>query len=148
VQPILHQNTYPKGAMVALPNIIYIIYLMLDFTGCASISVYGNSIAFLQMKFLFISYRQIIRAMKEYGVASSWTKVLPIHNNQVPGYAIGFRRNGEVLLNTKKCQYASLDLENQKMKDLRISSHGFTLVGSYVENLVLLDIAANGTVTY
>jgi F-box interacting protein len=121
---------------------------ILDFTGCASISVYGNSIAFFHMKFLSISYRQIIWVMKEYGVASSWTKVLTIHNNQVPGYAIGFRRNGEVLLNTKKCQYASLDLENQKMKDLRISSHGFTLVGSYVESLVFLDIAANGTVTY
>jgi hypothetical protein len=62
--------------------------------------------------------------MKEYGVVSSWTKVLTI-DDHVPGYAIGFRRNGEVLLSTEEGLYASLDLENQKTKDLGISSDGF-----------------------
>uniref|UniRef100_A0A2N9J9Y8 F-box domain-containing protein n=1 Tax=Fagus sylvatica TaxID=28930 RepID=A0A2N9J9Y8_FAGSY len=111
------------------------------------ISVYGNSIAYFDTKFLLNGFRQKIWVMKEYGVVSSWTKVLTILH-QVSGYAIGFRRNGEVLLKALKCRYASLDLENEKTKDLTISSNGFILVGSYVESLVLLDIDANRAVTY
>jgi F-box interacting protein len=44
-----------------------------------------------------------IWVMKEYGVASSWTKVLTIDDQgSRSGYAIGFRRNGEVVLKWKK----------------------------------------------
>jgi F-box interacting protein len=125
---------------IVLPEIIHTLDL-------ANISVYGNSIAFLLLKGCLNVGRQIIWVMKEYGVVSSWTKVLTI-DDYVPGYAMGFRRNGEVLLSTEEGLYASLDLENQKMKELGISSDGFSLVGSYVESLVLLDMAANGAVTY
>ena len=120
---------------------------IMGFGDGANISVYGNSIAFFLRKECLNVSRQIIWVMKEYGVVSSWTKVLTI-DDYVPGHAEGFRRNGEVLLSTKEGLYASLDLENQKMKDLGISSDGFFLVGSYVESLVLLDMAANGAVTY
>uniref|UniRef100_A0A2N9FYF7 F-box domain-containing protein n=1 Tax=Fagus sylvatica TaxID=28930 RepID=A0A2N9FYF7_FAGSY len=120
---------------------------IMGFGDGANISVYGNSIAFFLMKECLNVRRQIIWVMKEYGVVSSWTKVLTI-DDYVPGHAEGFRRNGEVLLSTEEGLYASLDLENQKTKDLGISSDGFFLVGSYVESLVLLDMAANGAVTY
>ena len=109
---------------------------MIDSRDGANISVYGNSIAFFLMKDCSNVHRQIIWVMKEYGVVSLWTKVLTIVDH-VPGYAKGFRRNGEVLLSTKG-SYALLDIENQKMKDLGISSNGFSLVGSYVESLVCL----------
>jgi F-box interacting protein len=93
---------------------------MIDSRDGANISVYGNSIAFFLMKDCSNVRCQIIWVMKEYSVVSSLTKVLTI-DDHVPGYAKGFRRNGEVLLSTKEGPYTSLDLENQKTKDLGIS---------------------------
>ena len=123
---------------IVLPEIIHTLDI-------ANISVYGNSIAVVLTKGHTV--HQNIWVMKEYGVVSSWTKVLTI-DDYFLRYAMGFRRNCEVLLRTKEWPYASLDLENQKTKELGISSNGFRLVGSYVESLVLLDMAANGAVTY
>ena len=123
---------------IVLPEIIHTLDI-------ANISVYGNSIAVVLTKGHTV--HQNIWVMKEYGVVSSWTKVLTI-DDYFLRYAMGFRRNGEVLLRTKEWPYASLDLENQKTKELGISSNGFRLVGSYVESLVLLDMAPNGAVTY
>ena len=85
--------------------------------------------------------------MKEYGVVSSWTKVLTI-DDQDQGWAIGSRRNGEVVFESYEWQLFSLDLETREKKDLRISSYTHTFVESYDESLVLLDKAANDAVTY
>jgi F-box interacting protein len=115
----------------------------------ASLSVYGNSIALFEKKFYNVGYN--IWVMKEYGVASSWTKVLTIaYQGQEMGIprAIGFRRNGELVLALDGGKLTSQDLESQEMKDLRITSYKYTFVDSYVESLVLLDKAANGAVTY
>jgi|UniRef100_A0A2N9I026 F-box interacting protein len=114
-----------------------------------SVFVYGNSVAFSQRTSLSLN----IWVMKEYGVASSWTKVCTV-SNQVLGkgipFPIGFRRNGEVLYTAYEGQLVVMDLENQKMKDLRIGLdwYEYKFVDSYVESLVLLDKAANVAVTY
>uniref|UniRef100_A0A2N9IPB9 F-box domain-containing protein n=1 Tax=Fagus sylvatica TaxID=28930 RepID=A0A2N9IPB9_FAGSY len=62
--------------------------------------------------------------------------------------AIGFRRNGKVVLKMDERKLSSQDIETQEKKDLRITSYVYTFVDSYVESLVLLDKAANGAVTY
>ncbi|XP_065616517.1 F-box protein CPR1 [Quercus suber] len=116
-----------------------------------SVSVYGNSIAFFRKDNGFLH----IWAMKEYGVVSSWTKVLslPISSqgfytsNSIPR-ALGFRRNGEVILKLDGGHLISLDLETREIKDLRIIGYKKTIVDYYVQSLVLLDKAANSADTY
>uniref|UniRef100_A0A2N9HSX7 F-box domain-containing protein n=1 Tax=Fagus sylvatica TaxID=28930 RepID=A0A2N9HSX7_FAGSY len=124
------------------------------------VSVYKNCLALFKKRY-YRHYRidffenkegssdQNIWVMKEYGVASSWTKVFTI-TDQDPDmpFAIGFRRNGEFVLQVESGQLISVDVGNQKMKDLGISSDKNAFVDSYVESLVLLDKAANGAVTY
>ena len=114
-----------------------------------SVSVYGNCLALFQKE--YNNGQQNIWVMKEYGVASSWTKVLTIPYED-PGLhipmPIGFRRNGEVILKMDDGQLVSVDLGNHKSNNLGISSYGYTFVDSYVESLVLLDKATNGAVTY
>jgi F-box interacting protein len=110
-------------------------------------AVYGNSIALFQT--MFISHRLDIWVMKEYGVASSWTKVLTVQGpGEVIPRAIGFRRNGKVVLKMDERKLSSQDIETQEKKDLRITSYVYTFVDSYVESLVLPDKVANGAVTY
>ncbi|KAK4580704.1 hypothetical protein RGQ29_024381 [Quercus rubra] len=117
-----------------------------------SISVYRNSIALFQKDNGFLH----IWAMKEYGVVSSWTKVLslPLFNLDFFGAsdsiqrALGFRRNGEVILKLDGGRLISLDLKTGEIKDLRIMGHKKTIVDYYVESLVLLDKSANSIDTY
>ncbi|GMJ12181.1 hypothetical protein HRI_004887300 [Hibiscus trionum] len=94
--------------------------------------------------------------MKEYGVVESWTKVLALDGFR-PGACIprvlGFRKNGEVLLQVGKVKMASLDLNSQQTGDsLYLNSQQIELHGvdvganlpflySYAESLVLLDKA-------
>ena len=117
-----------------------------------SISVYRNSIALFQKDNGFLH----IWVMKEYGVVSSWTKVLslPLFNLDFFGAsdsirrALGFRRNGEVILKLDGGRLISLDLKTGEIKDLRIMGHKKTIVDYYVESLVLLDKSANSIDTY
>ncbi|GMI79441.1 hypothetical protein like AT3G06240 [Hibiscus trionum] len=56
--------------------------------------------------------------MKEYGVVESWTKVLTLHpviGLWLPS-VLGFRKNGEVLLQVDDGEMASLDLNSQQME--------------------------------
>ena len=91
-----------------------------------------------------------IWVMKEYGVASSWTEF----PHQCPSLGmlqpcpVGFRRNGEVVLENAIRGLVSWNPDSQKIKNLKINGFHNTLVGSYVESLVLLDKAADGVVTY
>nr|POF24519.1 f-box protein [Quercus suber] len=123
-----------------------------------SVSVYRNSIAFFQED----NDSLHIWVMKEYGVVSSWTKVfsLPLLDLDFFGAsdsiqrALGFRRNGEVILKLDGGHLISLDLEiredpeAQEFKDLRIMGYKETIVDYYVESLVLLDKAASSEDTY
>uniref|UniRef100_A0A2N9HUK4 F-box domain-containing protein n=1 Tax=Fagus sylvatica TaxID=28930 RepID=A0A2N9HUK4_FAGSY len=118
-------------------------------------AVYGNSIALFHSSY-FRGFLDIW-VMKEYGVASSWTKVLAFteHNPGDSPLALGFRRNSQLVLQVQDLKLISVDLGNQNMKDLGyqngkdigINTFKYTFVGSYVESLVLLDKAANGAVT-
>jgi hypothetical protein len=104
-------------------------------------AVYGNSIALFHSSF-FRGFLDIW-VMKEYGVASSWTKVLAFteHNPGHSPLALGFRRNSQLVLQVQDLKLISLDLGNQNMKDLVNQNGKHSFVGSYVESLVLLDKA-------
>ncbi|KAK9987371.1 hypothetical protein SO802_032322 [Lithocarpus litseifolius] len=121
------------------------------------VSVYGNSIAGFQRR---VGSGPInIWVMKEYGVASSWTKF----SYQCPSLGmlrqcpVGFRRNGEVVLEDNRIGEAVLlndrrgliswNPDSQNIKNLEINGSHNTFIGSYVESLVLLDKATKGVVT-
>ncbi|KAM4105678.1 hypothetical protein ACB094_04G010100 [Castanea mollissima] len=118
----------------------------------AFVSVYKDSIALIQKDY---NRKLHIWVMKEYGVESSWTKVLSLNiSNQgffdledIPR-VIGFRRNGEVVLKLDGGQLVSQDFESKEIKDLGIIGYKNTFVDPYVESLVLLDKASNRVVTY
>ena len=108
--------------------------------------------------------------MKEYGVASSWTKF----SHQCPSLGmfqpcpVGFRRNGEVVLENDRNDEVVLEDNrisevvllndrrgliswnpySQNVKNLEINGSHKTFFGSYVESLVLLDKATKDVVTY
>ncbi|XP_050245781.1 F-box/kelch-repeat protein At3g23880-like isoform X3 [Quercus robur] len=112
------------------------------------VSVYGNSIAGFQRR---VETGQInIWVMKEYGVASSWTKF----SHQCPTLGmpspcpVGFRRNGEVILLNIGLELVSWNPDSQNIKNLEINGYFDTFCGSYVESLFLFDKATKGVVTY
>lgn len=77
--------------------------------------------------------------MKEYGVAESWTKLYTISIPERLTRTIGFRKDGEVLLQLRNKELVSYDPVTGNVKDLGIfgSIRSF-YVGTYVESLVLL----------
>ncbi|XP_039040426.1 F-box/kelch-repeat protein At3g23880-like [Hibiscus syriacus] len=83
--------------------------------------------------------------MKEYGVVESWTKVLALYmgdRSELFPRVLGFRNNGEVLLQVDEGEMAPLDLNRQLIKPhgVKIGEY-FLSVESYMESLVLLDKA-------
>ncbi|KAK8475066.1 hypothetical protein V6N12_035237 [Hibiscus sabdariffa] len=83
--------------------------------------------------------------MKEYGVVGSWTKVLKLNRRWFPDI-LGFRKNGEVLVQLDYGKLASLDLNCQQMelhgvKGVEVTTNLISLECSYVESLLLLDKA-------
>ena len=124
------------------------------FAGLLSVSVsaYGNSIALFQNGYFSLAKGCqtgdfYLWVMEEYGVASSWTKVLKIGEG-LPR-PIGFKRNGEeVVLLSHDWQLVSWVPWSTEFKHLEIIGYEDTFVDYYVESLVLLDKVANGTVTY
>ncbi|GMI65505.1 CONSTITUTIVE EXPRESSER OF PR GENES 1, CONSTITUTIVE EXPRESSER OF PR GENES 30 [Hibiscus trionum] len=85
--------------------------------------------------------------MKEYGVVESWNKVLALHMVDQSGWfprVLGFRNNGEVLLQVDDGEMASLDLNCQQIEPHGVEvGAGLLSVGSYVESLALLDKAVD-----
>uniref|UniRef100_A0A2N9HXQ6 F-box domain-containing protein n=1 Tax=Fagus sylvatica TaxID=28930 RepID=A0A2N9HXQ6_FAGSY len=78
----------------------------------------------------------------------SYTRLLCFREVFIP-LPRGFRRNGEVVLIVDdEGKHVSMDLENQKMKDLMLDSSVSYFIDSYVESLLLLDKPANVAVTY
>ena len=124
------------------------------FAGLLSVSVsaYGNSIALFQNGYFSLAKGCqtgdfYLWVMEEYGVASSWTKVLKIGEG-LPR-PIGFKRNGEeVVLLSYDWRLVSWVPWSTEFKHLEIIGYEDTFVDYYVESLVLLDKVANGTVTY
>ncbi|KAM3741710.1 hypothetical protein ACB098_07G017500 [Castanea mollissima] len=109
-----------------------------------SISAYGNSLALFQREDDCLS----IWEMKHYADASSWSKIISfayadadlIEGIPRPLFIpLGFRKSGEVILDTDTGSLVSLDLKTEEIKDLGICGYANTFVDSYVESLVLLD---------
>ena len=115
-----------------------------------SVAVYGNSFALLQTEHILCGGVQKLWLMEEYGVVSSWVKVLTCAFRLGEGIprAIGFRRNGKFVFDFNQNQHVSKEFETQEIKDLSFTPCLCTLGDSYVESLVLLDKPANTAVTY
>ncbi|KAE8707280.1 hypothetical protein F3Y22_tig00110384pilonHSYRG00247 [Hibiscus syriacus] len=83
--------------------------------------------------------------MKEHGVVESWTKVLSLYmgdRSELFSRVLGFRNNGEVLLQVYEGEMAPFDLNRQLIEPhgVKIGEY-FLSVESYMESLVLLDKA-------
>ena len=102
-----------------------------------SISAYGNSLALFQVEYSMQCLN--IWLMKEYGDASSWTKIEILADSGLPPKPRAFRKGGEIILEMNYGKIVSRDLETQEIKDLRIVGNCHTFVDSYVESIVLLD---------
>ncbi|GMI80341.1 CONSTITUTIVE EXPRESSER OF PR GENES 1, CONSTITUTIVE EXPRESSER OF PR GENES 30 [Hibiscus trionum] len=86
--------------------------------------------------------------MKDYGVVESWTKVLTLTLNIQRKWfpvVLGFRKNGQVLLQVDDGEMASLDLSCSKMEPhgVEVGAGLISVCGCYVESLVLLDKAVD-----
>ncbi|KAK9007044.1 hypothetical protein V6N11_019372 [Hibiscus sabdariffa] len=123
--------------------------------GCLSIMKYGESSIAVILTPLHGDLHELW-LMKEYGVVESWTKVLawtltsPIQSKRIPR-VLGFRKNGEVLLEVDRGKMASLDLNCQKMEPhvvegVEVATTGITLEGGYIRSLVLLDVHSGSLV--
>ena len=62
--------------------------------------------------------------------------------------AVGFTRNGKIVLDMDGGHLLSLDFEIQEIKDLNIIGYKYNFVDAYIESLVLLDKSAKNVVTY
>ena len=117
----------------------------------AFVSAYENSIALFQNGYFSLvkgcqTGDFYLRVMEEYGIASSWSKVIKIWEG-LPR-PIGFKRNGEVVLLSYDGQLVLWVPWSTEFKHLEIIGYEDTFVDCYVESLVLLDKVANGIVTY
>uniref|UniRef100_A0A2N9H4Y8 F-box associated beta-propeller type 1 domain-containing protein n=1 Tax=Fagus sylvatica TaxID=28930 RepID=A0A2N9H4Y8_FAGSY len=102
-------------------------------------AVYGNSIALFHSSY-FRGFLDIW-VMKEYGVASSWTKVLTFteHNPGVDlPLALGFRRNSQLVLQVQNLKLISLDLGKQNGKDLGYQNGKDLGINTYLSILLLV----------
>lgn len=109
-----------------------------------SLIQYEESIAVVRRSYRNSNDRQCeLWVMKEYGVNSSWAKVLVFDARLLS--AFGVRKKEKVLLKVRgelEHELATLDLNCHQLKrhaGIRIKS-GDSFVGSFVESLVLLDI--------
>lgn len=98
-----------------------------------SLLAYGDSLAAFQVA--FITDLINIWVIKEYGVASSWTKIFTISQMVFPRGA-GFTGNGELILEVPRGQLVSQHLGTQMIKYLRIIGYH----DSYVKSLVLISV--------
>ena len=62
--------------------------------------------------------------------------------------AVGFTRNGKIVLDMDGGRLLSLDFEIQEIKYLNIIGYKYNFVDAYIESLVLLDKSAKNVVTY
>ena len=62
--------------------------------------------------------------------------------------AVGFTRNGKIVLDMDGGHLLSLDFEIQEIKYLNIIGYKYNFVDAYIESLVLLDKSAKNVDTY
>ena len=135
----LHNEVFREILLPELPA-----YMRQRSTLCASVSTYRNSIALFHDDHNSLCLD--IWVMKDYGVVSSWMKALSLPLRKNIMRAVGFCRNGHIVLELDGGQLISWDLETQEIKDFGII--GYNFVDAYVESLVLLDKTTDNTITY
>ncbi|OMP03626.1 hypothetical protein COLO4_10296 [Corchorus olitorius] len=83
--------------------------------------------------------------MKEYGVATSWTKVLTMEATESVQRVLFFRQDEQVFVVRKDESIASLDIKTKHSHEVLgvRSLEAHLVVDSYVESLVLLDKYCN-----
>ncbi|CAI0375947.1 unnamed protein product [Linum tenue] len=82
-----------------------------------------------------------IWVMEEYGAAESWVRLLTLgmYGGRLPR-ALGFRGNGDMLFELAGGEIVSGDPESFEIKELGLwGEAGYSVVGSFMETLVLLD---------
>lgn len=91
--------------------------------------------------------------MKNYSVEESWSLLFRVDHSRVLYWPVGFKVNGELVMETRAVSLVSYDPKNKQVKDLGI--HGCKIqygaidsfyLGKYVESLVLLDRGASAPV--
>ncbi|OMO97116.1 hypothetical protein COLO4_14879 [Corchorus olitorius] len=84
--------------------------------------------------------------MKEYGVATSWTKVFT-EKREIVARVLFLRQDEQVFVTIKGGLISSIDIKSKHFEDFGVESvHSleyFLVVDSYVESLVLLDKCCN-----
>ncbi|OMP03627.1 hypothetical protein COLO4_10297 [Corchorus olitorius] len=82
--------------------------------------------------------------MKEYGVATSWTKVLTKEAAESVGKVLLFKQDEQVFVVRNDKSIASLDIKTKHYEVLGVQApEEYLFVDSYVESLVLLDKCCN-----
>ncbi|XP_028065727.1 F-box/kelch-repeat protein At3g06240-like [Camellia sinensis] len=118
--------------------------LVSEFPLDLSVAVYGDSISVFHYdnRGPCTSRDCEVWIMKEYGVVESWVKQFSVC--LVEGILLGFRNNGELLVEMWNQKVVSYKPANKRIKTLEIcgGTDSFHL-DTYTESLVLLD-AANG----
>ncbi|CAN1346996.1 hypothetical protein LINPERPRIM_LOCUS40953 [Linum perenne] len=82
--------------------------------------------------------------MEEYGSVDTWVRLLTVgmYENGVPR-ALGFRGNGEVLFELSGGEIVSGDPESFEVREMELEGEvGYSVVSSFQETLVLLDISS------
>ncbi|KAG5523383.1 hypothetical protein RHGRI_035260 [Rhododendron griersonianum] len=89
--------------------------------------------------------------MKKYGVEESWTLLFKVRSfSRGVDWPVGFRMNGELVMETGAASLVSYNPESKQVKDLGIKGSvreeeqfiDSLYLGRYVETLVLLDRVA------
>jgi F-box interacting protein len=89
--------------------------------------------------------RCLIWVMKQYGVVDSWVKQFTIDIAGGVENVLGFRKNGQIILETRKIGYWELSSYNpESQRAMKLGIYGrahYFCVDTYRENLVLLNQA-------
>ncbi|XP_059665025.1 F-box/kelch-repeat protein At3g06240-like [Cornus florida] len=106
-----------------------------------AISVYGDTISVFQYDNRAKIEHCLVWVMKQYGVVESWSKQFNVDlQGGVLGAALGFRRNGEILLARRNGEVILYDPDNRGSKSLGIfGGRDSICAGTYAESLALLD---------
>ncbi|CAN1346994.1 F-box protein At3g07870 [Linum perenne] len=109
-----------------------------------TVSPYKDStIAVFKRNYLTRSDNEIW-VMEEYGSVDTWVRLLTVgmYENGVPR-ALGFRGNGEVLFELSGGEIVSGDPESFEVREMELEGEvGYSVVSSFQETLVLLDISS------
>ncbi|XP_050218357.1 F-box protein At3g07870-like [Mercurialis annua] len=106
------------------------------------VSRYKESSIAVFYKTIFGPIEWQVWVMKEYGVVESWTKILSFGESMGLPTPLGFRKNGDLMIECCDGDIISLEPESRKIKRLGIRGKKpgyYSFVDSYEESLVLFD---------